>query len=187
LTDWILQTNSTVTTTVLQQQATVASFLGLPIADWITLISSVVTTVATVVLAIYAVVTVREGNKARRIASIERQLDRFYNPMYEIMTEAVEQQNEQQRSGRIVSVGEDNAKKLNETFLHYGHHLGRPTDQHKIRHLLHFPQGKGYDYVYPDDEFKDCLNIITVVRARLWIKYQELTNRFKDISKERNA
>lgn len=128
----------------------------------------------TIALVYYARVTIKEGNKARRADSIERQLETFYNPMYEIMTEAVEQQNAPEKTRGIVRVGQ--YEELDEMFLKYSHYLKQPTDQHKVRQLLLFPKKKGYEEgCYPDKEFKDCLTNISVIRARLWIDYQELT------------
>lgn len=171
----LLQTNSTVTTTILQQTSGVSFF------DWIT--NALFQTTATdwimvaVTLAIvyYARVTIKEGNKARKADSIERQLEKFYNPMYEIMNEAVEQQNEHEKIERIVRVHHESHEKLDEIFLNYGHYLDL-IDQDKVRKLLHSPKERGYDRSYPDEGFRDCLLTINAIRLKLWGEYQILTH-----------
>ncbi len=76
------QTNSTVTTTIFQQQSGL-SFLGLPLTDWITASTAVA-------IAVFTAVTFLEGWRNRRLTSVDRQLENFYNPVYEIMTDAKE-------------------------------------------------------------------------------------------------
>jgi hypothetical protein len=88
LIEWILRSNSTVTTTVFQQTSGASFF------DWI--INALLQTTATdwimvavtVALVYYARVTILEGNKARRADSIERQLSNLYNPMFELLDQA---------------------------------------------------------------------------------------------------
>jgi len=76
----LLQTNSTVITTVFQQ-ASGASFLGLPVTDWIA-------AGAGVVVALFAYVTVREAQKNRRKDMVEKMLETVYSPLYDILRRA---------------------------------------------------------------------------------------------------
>jgi len=80
------QTNSTVTTTVIQQVGGLF-FLGLPLTDWITASTAVA-------IAFFTAVTFLEGWRNRRLASVDRQLENFYNPVYEIMTDAKERRSD---------------------------------------------------------------------------------------------
>lgn len=73
----ILQTNSTVTTTVFQQISG-ASLFGLPLTDCITAIAGAI-------VAFFAIVTVLEGRKNRKRDSIEKQLEKLYGPIFEIL------------------------------------------------------------------------------------------------------
>jgi hypothetical protein len=56
--------------------------------DLVTLIPSIVTTGATVVLAYYAWVTIEEGKKNRRKDTVERMLADMYSPIYAILLKA---------------------------------------------------------------------------------------------------
>ena len=93
LIDWILQTNSTVTTS------------GLSSAEWVTAGSSAIMMIATVVLAYYAYTTIQEGKKDRRKTAIARQLEGLYNPLYVIVK-------------YVESISRD--KKASLTYLAYG-------------------------------------------------------------------
>lgn len=73
-------TNSTVTTTVLQQTSG-AVFLGLPVTDWIA-------AGAGVVVAFFAYVTVREARRNRRKDMVEKMLENVYSPLYDILRRA---------------------------------------------------------------------------------------------------
>jgi len=70
----LLHTNSTVTTTILQE-TTGWSFLGASLTDWITAITAVA-------ISVFAAVTVWEGARNRRKDTILKQLDGLYNPLY---------------------------------------------------------------------------------------------------------
>ena len=52
------------------------------------MLSAIVMTIVTVVLARYAYVTIEEGKKDRRKDTIERMLENLYSPLYEILRRA---------------------------------------------------------------------------------------------------
>ena len=84
----LLETNSTVTTTVLQQPSGVSFF------DWITraLLQTTATdwimVAVTVALVYYARATISEGKKARKLDSYVKQLVNLFNPMAHILHRA---------------------------------------------------------------------------------------------------
>jgi hypothetical protein len=153
------QTNSTITTTIFQQQSGL-SFLGLPLTDWITAITAIV-------VAVFAGVTVWEGTSNRRRDSIERQLERLYNPMFEIMDEALEERSEEEEKQQIMRVSLDHYTRLDEIFLSYGHYLN-PILHDRIKELLRAPKESAeYDRPYPESKFMWCYMSIHAARDRL--------------------
>jgi hypothetical protein len=78
----VQQTNSTATTTVLQSAG------GLSTSDWISLFSGAAMVLLTVALVYYSRVAIVEGNKNRKKDSIEKQLERVYSPLYDILRRA---------------------------------------------------------------------------------------------------
>lgn len=133
----VLVTNSTVTvTTTVSQQTTGISILGLPLTDWIT-------AAATLVLALYAAVTIHEAKRARRLDEYEKELVNLFNPMAHVLgrTEGytepfmVTYASGETYIGSYQKFLETDVKNLREIFVKYGHYLeGSRYDD--IRSLL---------------------------------------------------
>ena len=168
---WVIEqflTNSTVTTTVLQQ-ASGAVFLGLPVTDWIT-------AGAGVVVALFAYVTVREARRNRRKDMIEKMLEKLYNPMFEMLDTAklveITADTAAAYGGppagkyRWLGVSED----LKSILLNYGHYLGA-TEHDKTRELLStqfLPQA-------PEADHTECLAFIKEKREQLTAELKGLS------------
>jgi len=117
-----LQTNSTVTTTILQQaSSTPIVLLGIPLTDWITAITGVL-------IALFAIVTVLEGRKNRRKDSIEKKLERLYNPLFELL-DAFARHGHARQMPVFVEVRDENFRSIVAAFRNYGHYLSH--DEHE--------------------------------------------------------
>lgn len=188
----IQQANSTVTTTVIQQTSGL-SFLGLPLTDWITASTAVAIT-------FFTAVTFLEGWRNRRLASVDKQLENFYNPVYEIMSDAKERRSDDETyHGGIFTVSLNNSKRLEELFLTYGHFLGMTPYLDGIEHdtmrgvllgardgyctdamrgmLLGAREGKHYR-AYPEMYFQMCLSNVEVKRMVLLSQHDNLNSLF---------
>jgi hypothetical protein len=143
-----------VTTTVSQQNG--ASILGLPLTDWISAITAVV-------VAFFAGVTVWEGIRNRRKESIEKQLEKLYNPMFEIMDEALERQTVKEKETGIVRLGSAYDNKLRQIFFSYGHYLD-PIVHDRMKELLNYPDR---EIAYPVGKFTWCHLSVSAARDRL--------------------
>lgn len=166
----VQQTNSTVTTTVIQQAGGL-SFLGIPLTDWITASTAVV-------IAIFTVVTVWEGRRNRRKDSIEKQLEQLYNPMFEIMDEALMNQDQQGKADKTFSINDSNCEKLDDVFLNYGQYLN-PSLHDRVKELLRSPKDRGYDRKYPAEKFVFCYIAIEVARGNLLSELYDLEKRYR--------
>jgi len=113
-------TNSTVTTTVLQQ-TTGASLLGLPLTDWIS-------AGAGVVVAFFAYVTVREARRNRRKDMVEKMLENVYSPLYDILRRAKFAEDRemirQSVSQREYVLTEEEFVQVRGIIERFGHYLG---------------------------------------------------------------
>jgi uncharacterized protein YggT (Ycf19 family) len=63
-------------------------WITIVLLPWVALLSTIVMTIVTLVLARYAYVTIEEGKKNRRKDTIERMLENLYSPLYEIVRRA---------------------------------------------------------------------------------------------------
>lgn len=170
----VQQTNSTVTTTVFQQTSGL-SFLGIPLTDWITASMAVAIVVLTVV-------TFLEGWRTRRIDLIERQLERFYNPVYEIMGNMIRSGNKE-RDVDVITVSPHDLEILDKLFLTYGHYLsfspfidGYLDDA--IRNLLRHAREGADRGAYSSDAFRQCRDYVEVTRMGLLGELDQLNSVF---------
>jgi hypothetical protein len=172
----VQQTNSTVATTVVQQTLG-ASLFGLPLTD-------IITACAGIAVAFFGFVTLWVAQKNRKKQSIEKQLEKLYNPMYEIMDWAVREQSASDKAQQIIGVYPREYEELLTVFLGYGHYL-HPEKHEEIKQLLVSPVSKGYVRTYPEEAFEKALTSITVSRARLMVDLYRLRGfpwRLKDSS-----
>jgi hypothetical protein len=162
-------TNSSATTTVLQQTS------GLSSSDWISLFSAVAMVAVTIALAYYARVAIVEAKEGRRRDSIEKQLEKLYGPMFEIMDAAVCETEERRKKAaprefeQIIEMHFESYQKLWNVFLSYGHYFDSLIHD-SISRLLLFPVEFGYVRKYPESEFKFWLGWIKDQRQRLRIE-----------------
>ena len=63
-------------------------WITIVLLPWVALLSTIVMTIVTLVLARYAYLTIEEGKKNRRKDTIERMLENLYSPLYEILRRA---------------------------------------------------------------------------------------------------
>ena len=157
----MLVTNSTVTvTTTVSEQTTGISLSGLPITDWITAFSSFVMMIATVVLALYAAVTIHEGNKARSLDEYDKELVNLFNPMAHILSRTKEYTDPfvvtyatgESYMGRYQKFLNRDIKDLREIFVKYGHYL-EGSRYHDIKRLLFFNKELDAEHLLlPKDE-----------------------------------
>lgn len=159
------QTNSTVTTTAFQQTSG-GSLFGLPMTD-------VITACAGIAVAFFAFVTLWVAQKNRRKQSIEKQLEKLYNPMYEIMDWAVREQSASDKAQHIVHIGFENYQKLMNTFLGYGHYL-HLKEHDEIKKILLSPVATGHVRTYPEKEFQKALYRIKLRREMLILDLYQL-------------
>jgi uncharacterized membrane protein len=171
----LLQTSSTVTASIFQQSSG-ASFLGLPVTDWVTAISGAIMVAVTVALVYYARTTIEEGKKDRNKDSAEKRLERVYNPMFEILTGAEEHV---EMSGlrvesryRMVPLAED--KRLHQIVENYGHYL-RPEEYRVIKQMLTNARYLQVAALYDPGDYKECLDFVSARR-------DELAKRLRDVS-----
>jgi hypothetical protein len=162
-------TNSTVTTTVLQQ-ASGASFLGLLLTDWITAFSSFAMVAITAALVYYARVTILEGKKDRQLDSYEKQLVNLFNPMAWFLHRAelfvqppVVADSGEAYTPRYRKLLKTDVENLRKVFVEYGHYLEAapffwPRESivrphHSIESFLFFENRLDSSYlIFPDDE-----------------------------------
>jgi hypothetical protein len=150
----VLATNSTATvTTTVSQQTTGISILGLPLTDWIT-------AGATLVLALYAAVTIHEGRKARCLDEYDKELVNLFNPMADILSRTegytdpfvVTYATGESYVGSYQKFLETDVKNLREIFVKYGHYLAG-LRYHDIKSLLFFNKSLDSRYlIFPKDE-----------------------------------
>jgi hypothetical protein len=100
-----------------------------PFIDWVTVISTLVMTGATLALAYYAFVTIREGKKDRRKDTIEKMLENLYSPLYGILRRAKfgngERSDARQSHGFEWVIDESELAQILEMTQTYGHYLDR--------------------------------------------------------------
>jgi len=179
-------TNSTVTTTVLQQ-TTGASLLGLPLTDWIS-------AGAGVVVAFFAYVTVREGRKNRKRDSIEIRLEKLYNPMFEAMEryEDFEQQISETQKGYYVHLLHSDCDILQSALTNYGHYLDF-TGHAMMKDFLDYRWTIKEKYRrFPADRetarahntgicFIDCMHMVRANREHLKVELDKLGSGTKSV------
>ena len=190
LTEWILQSNSTVTTTVFRQTSSA------PLFDWIinallqTTVTDWIMVAVTVALVYYARVTILEGNKARRADSIERQLTNLYNPMFELLDQAKpfeykrDAQHEGEwhegmglKDGKYHRVTQTDHTKLRAILVNYGHYLNK-SEHDNMRQLLSETGEVVYDtrdVYYYGTYYSRCLNLIREKQEGLSSDLRKLT------------
>lgn len=161
------QTNSTVTTTVFQSTSG-ASFLGLPVTDWITAISSAIMVAVTIALVYYAHATIEEGKNDRKKSSIEKQLERLYNPLYEFLDILENYRLEHNPEMILIGVSDDNFARTIRVFQNYGQYLDRDTHR-KVAQLVSdiVPSQDGKSRFLRVPHIQSCLAPITSKRAEL--------------------
>lgn len=130
----------------------------------------------TIMLAHYARVAIVEAKKDRRKASIEKQLEKLYNPMFEILDRAelaeIAADTDAAYGGppagkyRLLVEREE----LKSILLNYGHYLGA-TEHDKIRELL---STKSFPYV-PEADHAECLAFIREKREQLTAELEGLS------------
>jgi hypothetical protein len=156
------QTNSTVSATILQQSSR-ASFLGLPVTDWIMAISSAIMVAVTIALAYYARVTIEEGKKARSLDYSEKQLVNLFNPMAHVLGKAepytepfiVRDASGKSYTGSYQKLSETDVKHLQEIFIKFGHYLGvggLGSYYEVVRSFLFFRMVVGGYLIFPFDQ-----------------------------------
>lgn len=128
---------------------------------------------ATVALAYYAYVTAKEGKKGRETNSIEKQLEKVYTPMCEILSHAKShtQTNNQGQEIRYAMIFGSDHEKLLDILENYGHYLEREV-RPRVRELLancsctQSARDAGY-VLYSDTEYKECRRSIAERREKL--------------------
>lgn len=147
--EWILQANSTVTTTVFQQTSG-APFLGISATELITAITAVL-------IALFTGVTVVEGWKNRRKDSIEKQLERLYSPVFEILDQAESQAYSKSDREKIefFRLPKDDCIAIRSALANYGHYL-KPLERDSMRKLVSLEEkigeSKRFELYYFVDE-----------------------------------
>jgi hypothetical protein len=118
--------------------------------------------IATVVLAIYAYVTIREGKKTRNLDEYERELVNLFNPMSTILSRpkgytdpfVITDDSGKSYTGHYQMLLEKDVNELREIFVKYGHYL-EGSRYHDIESLLFFTKPRdthsGY-LMFPTDE-----------------------------------
>ena len=155
--EWLLSlTNSTVTTTGLQQSngISLTDWLTIVLLPWVTLLSAIVMTIVTIVLARYAYVTIEEGKKNRRKDTVERMLENLYSPLYEILRRAryetdkfklmvIAEWNKEGRGGpRDCVLSEEQLARVREVVERFGHYMD-PVEQALLTKVLANPNSIG--------------------------------------------
>ena len=170
MTEWVQQTNSTVTTTALQPAS------GLSSSDWISLFSAVAMIAVTIALAYYARVAIVEAKEGRRRDSIEKQLEKLYNPMFEILDTAkpVEITADSAAAHGGTPAGKyrwlgahDDVRSI---LRNHGHYL-RATEHDKIRELL----STEFLPEVPEADHAECLAFIREKREQLAAELKALS------------
>jgi hypothetical protein len=170
--EYILQTNSTVTTTILQQQPP-------PINDWIMngllhmTLTDWITVAITGALVYYAYRTVEEGKKDRYKDSLEKRLEKLYNPMFEILTRA-EERIETKSDGKDYKyqmLRHSDHEKLCNIVENHSHYLRKEEYQKTKQMLSHVQYLKDYA-VYQLKEYDECLGFASARRDELadWLR-----------------
>jgi hypothetical protein len=121
----------------------------------------------TVALVYYGHATIEEGNKTRRIESIERQLEKLYNPLFEILdgAEVIVISGDKYRR----MIGQDLVD-IRSTILNYGHYVGSPEHDMMKRLISGYPVAEN-----PDVYHQACLDFVRQRRSQLMIDLQKLT------------
>lgn len=114
------------------------------VTDWITAISTIAMTIATVVLAIYAYLTVEEGKKNRRKDTIEKMLENVYSPLYEILRKAKFENHERGEarplSGFEWAVYDNELQTMREIVEKFGHYFDDRAEFEKVSMLVQRPK-----------------------------------------------
>jgi hypothetical protein len=179
----IQQTNSTVTTTILQQPNG-WSFLDVSLSDWVLVFSSLAMVAVTIALAYYARVAIVEAKNDRRKDSIEKQLEKLFSPMFEILDTAG-RLDVTPESPRPTFVEEGNKYRVlaNEDIanlwtllLNYGHYLD-PTEHDKMRTLLSTEpkEGWGTSLYFPEADYNEWLGFAAQKREQLRAELRTLS------------
>jgi len=130
-------------------------WLTIMLLPWVTLLSAIVMTIVTVVLARYAYVTIEEGKKDRRKDTIERMLENLYSPLYEILRRArhetdnfkpmviAEWNHKEGRVGpRDCVLSEKQLARVREIVERFGHYMD-PVEQALLTKVLANPDSIG--------------------------------------------
>jgi CRISPR/Cas system-associated protein Cas10 (large subunit of type III CRISPR-Cas system) len=122
----------------------------------------------TIALAYYAHATMEEGKKNRRKASIEKQLERLYNPLYEFLSILEKYRLEHNPKMEVVGVSTDNFERTLRIFQNYGHYLD-PGTHRKVSELVSeiVPSQDGQSRFLRVPHIQSCLAPITSKRTEL--------------------
>ena len=127
----------------------------------------------TLALVYYSRVAIVEGAKNRKKGSIEKQLEKLYNPMFEILDTAKSTEVTTAGAFPYLPVGRhrllDAPDDVRSILLNYGHYL-RATEHHKIRELL---STKFLPYT-PEADHAECLAFIREKREQLTAELKAL-------------
>jgi len=105
-------------------------------------------------LVYYAYRTIEEGKKNRRKDSIEKQLEKLYNPLFEIMSEA-DSYETKTSTGQVhsyVNLLKTDVTRIREVLLSYGHYLP-PFEHDSLKRLFSFelsPSDRVLQFPYND-------------------------------------
>ena len=163
----VLQTNSTVTTKILQQASSTPIVLfGIPLTDWITAITGVF-------VALFAIVTVLEGRKNRRKDSIEKKLERLYNPLFELL-DAFARHGHTRQMPEFVEMRDENYRAIVVAFRNYGHYLSHDEHESVKRLVSEAWEGEAGRTHLKMSNIDACLPLIAGKRAELKKKLEGL-------------
>ena len=140
-------------------------------------------TVATIVLAVYAYLTIQEGKKDRRKDTIERMLENAYSPIYEILRRAKFENDERsQARGKIPGfdwvVTRTELDRMREIIEKFGHYFDR-KESGKLAMFLERAKytrtGTTPYWGFSEIEMSQCFEFITRERDRLKQELDRLT------------
>ena len=113
-------------------------------ADWITIVSAVIMAAATVALVRYAHVTIEEGKKDRRKDMIERQLEKVYSPLYEILRRAKFENGDRSKARQVLRVDWvahlDEYTRMREIVVVFGHYFENQKELELFAKALENPR-----------------------------------------------
>lgn len=140
-------------------------------------------TVATIVLAVYAYLTIQEGKKDRRKDTIERMLENAYSPIYEILRRA-KFENDERSQARAKVPGFDwvvtrtELERMREITEKFGHYFDR-KESGKLAMFLErakYTRTETTPYWgFSEIEMGQCFEFITRERGRLKLELDRLT------------